>query len=261
MLLLLCGKSHNSTKNLLEHSNAETVTAMQDSKLSTYDLMEMHIQALYVHDEQTRLIAVNDWQHGPAPRFCFGQTSQGNVWRFRHDLPQAVCDELGALCAAEEFSTSAQPFHQTDYLRILAAHAPIEKIWLGSAYWFAHPVRDEGETVLIDAQNAHLLQGGLQEWIPDMQYQQPAVALLVDGQAVAICASVRITADAHEAGVETVAAQRRKGYAVKVVAAWAEAVKKRGALPLYSLSDENIASQNVAKRLGLSKFGVDFHVT
>lgn len=234
---------------------------MQDSKPSTYALMEMHIQALYVHDEQTRLIAVNDWQRGSAPRFFLGRTSQGNVWRFRHDLPQAVCDELSALCEAEEFSPSAQPFHQTDYLRILSAHAPIEKIWLGSAYWFAHPVRDEGETLFIDAQNAHLLQRGLQEWIPDMPYQQPAVALLVDGQAVAICASVRITEDAHEAGVETVPAHRQKGYAVKVVQAWARAVAELGVQPLYSLSNENLASIKVAHRLGLAKFGVDFHIT
>lgn len=234
---------------------------MQDSKLSSYDLMEMHIRALYVHDEQARLLSSNDWQHGPAPRFFLGQTSQGNVWRFRQDLPQTVCDKLSALCKAEEFSTSARPIHQTEYLQLLAAHAPIEKIWLGSAYWFAHPVRDDDGTIFIDAQNTHLLQGGLQEWIPDMRYQQPAVALLVDGQAVAICASVRITKAAHEAGVETVRGHRQKGYAVKVVLAWARAVAKLGALPLYSLSDENLASMKVANRLGLSKFGVDFHIT
>ncbi|MCB8928882.1 MAG: GNAT family N-acetyltransferase [Ardenticatenaceae bacterium] len=234
---------------------------MQDSKLSTYDLMEMHIRALYVHDEQGCLLSNNDWQRGPAPRFFLGRTSQGNVWRFRHDLPKTVCDELSALCKEEEFSTSAPPAYQNEYLQILAAHAPIDKIWLGSAYWFAQPVRDSGGTTFIEAQNAHLLQGGPEEWIPDMAYQQPAVALLVDGQAVAICASVRITEDAHEAGVETVQAQRRKGYAVKVVAAWAREVKRRGALPLYSLSDENIASQNVAQRLGMAKFGTDFHIT
>ena len=234
---------------------------MQDSKLSTYNLMEMHIRALYVHDEQGCLLSNNDWQRGPAPRFFLGRTSQGNVWRFRHDLPKTVCDELSALCKEEEFSTSAPPAYQNEYLQILAAHAPIDKIWLGSAYWFAQPVRESGGTTFIEAQNAHLLQGGLEEWIPDMAYQQPAVALLVDGQAVAICASVRITEDAHEAGVETVRAHRQKGYAVKVVLAWAWAVAKLGARPLYSLSNKNLASMKVVNRLGLSQFGADFHIT
>ena len=248
-------------KIFLGHGDAETVNGMQDLKLSSYDLMEMHIRALYVHDEQSRLIFINDGEHVPAPRFFLGRTSQGNIWRFRHDLPQTVCAKLSALCKAEEFSMSAAPLHQAEYLQILAAHAPIDKIWHGSAFWFAHPVKDDDGTVSIDAQNAHLLQGGLEEWIPDMRYQQPAVALLVDGQAVAICASVRITEAAHEAGVETVPGHRQKGYAVKVVQAWAKAVAKLGARPIYSLSDENLASMRVANRLGLSKFGADFHIT
>jgi predicted GNAT family acetyltransferase len=105
------------------------------------------------------------------------------------------------------------------------------------------------------------LQNGLPEWIPDVPYQQPFVAVIVDGQAVAVCASVRITDAAHEAGVETLAAHRRKGYAVAVVSAWASAVEKMGALPLYSTSVENVASQSVAARLGLSQYGADFHIS
>jgi predicted GNAT family acetyltransferase len=61
--------------------------------------------------------------------------------------------------------------------------------------------------------------------------------------------------------VETLEGQRRKGYAVSVVSAWAKAVEEMGARPLYSTSIENIASQNVAARLGLARYGVDFHIT
>ena len=223
--------------------------------------MEMHIRALYVHDEHSRLVSINDWHGGVAPRFFLGRTNQGNLWRFRHDLPQALCDELQVLCEAEPFSTFERPRHEADYLRILSAQTPVNKVWFGSAFWFANPAPNAEEPIRINKQNAHLLEGGLQEWIPDLGYQQPVVALLVDGKAVAICASVRITKDAHEAGVETVKAYRQKGYAVKVVAAWAREVNKLGALPLYSLSNENLASRNVANRLGLSQFGVDLHIT
>ncbi|TDJ22462.1 MAG: GNAT family N-acetyltransferase [Gammaproteobacteria bacterium] len=87
------------------------------------------------------------------------------------------------------------------------------------------------------------------------------MAMIEDGQAVSVCASSRITDAAHEAGVETLPEHRRKGHAVNVVAGWASAVRLLGADPFYSTSWENVASQNVATRLGLSAFGVDFHIT
>ena len=231
------------------------------SKLSPSDLMEMHIRALYVHDERSRVLTINSWQSGIAPRFFLGRTEQGNIWRFRDDLPERLCDELTALCQIEPAKISERPKHETEYVRILSANAPISQIWFGPAYWFASGVTNAEEPILIDEQNARLLQNGLEDWIPDIPHQQPFVAMVADGRAVAVCASVRISDVAYEAGVETVASQRQKGYAVKAVSAWANAVEKLGKLPLYSTSFENIASQNVAKRLGMSQFGVDFHIT
>jgi hypothetical protein len=143
----------------------------------------------------------------------------------------------------------------------LSQHAPVERIWVGPAYWFANDFTVAQEPVPITEHNSYLLEGGLQAWIPDVPYQQPLFSMIAAGQAAAICASVRISAAAHEAGVETLPAYRQKGCAVAVVSAWAGAVEKMGALPLYSTSLENIASQKVAARLGLSQYGADFHVT
>lgn len=226
-----------------------------------YDLMQMHIQALYMHDEQARLVAVNDGSGVRAPRFFLGRTEQGNVWRFGDDLPAELCTELEVLCQTEPLTRSERPQHEAAYKDILARHDPIERIWFGPAYWFPNGAVATTEPIRINEQNAYLLQGELQAWIPDVPYQQPFMALIVEGQAAAVCASVRITDAAHEAGVETLAIQRQKGYAVAVVSAWAEAVEKMGARPLYSTSSENMASQRVAARLGLSRYGVDFHIT
>ena len=234
---------------------------MTASKPTPYQLMQMHVRALYLHDEQSRLISINDRYGSLAPRFFLGRTEQGNLWRFRNDLPPQLCDELNSLCQTEPFATSDRPRHEAEYIRILSRHAPIERIWLGPAYWFANDLTVAPEPIPITEQNSYLLQGGLQDWIPDIPYQQPLVSMTVGGQAVAICASVRISAAAHEAGVETLPSHRQKGYAVAVVSAWAGAVEKMGTLPLYSTSLENIASQTVAARLGLSKYGIDFHVT
>ena len=61
--------------------------------------------------------------------------------------------------------------------------------------------------------------------------------------------------------METLPAYRRKGYAANAVAGWASAVRQMGAMPFYSTSWENIASQNVAARLGLRMIGADFSIT
>ena len=85
--------------------------------------------------------------------------------------------------------------------------------------------------------------------------------MLKDNRAVSVCRSVRITPQAHEAGLETLLEFRRRGYAKDVVIAWARAVQVMGATALYSTSWENIASQAVARKLKLEMFGSDFHVT
>lgn len=228
---------------------------------SALDLMQMHVHALYVQDHASRIISVNDWNGGLAPRFFLGRTKEGNIWRFRHDLPEEICVQLENLCHSEPFTISDRPLHEAAYRRILASHSPITRIWLGPAYSFANVFAFASEPILINEQNAFMLQDHFPDWLPDVPHQQPFATLLVDGQPVAVCASVRITDAAHEAGVETLDSQRRKGFGAKVVSAWAGIVKKMGAIPLYSTSIENLASQKLAARLGLTQYGLDFHIT
>lgn len=182
------------------------------------------------------------------------------MWRFRHDLPEDICEALELYCQAEPFTTSDRPEYEDEYIRILSAHTPVHRLWLGPAYWFSNGAAAASEPTLIDEQNAALLKDSLPDWIADVRHQQPFYAMIVEGQAIAVCASVRITDEAHEAGVETLASHRRKGYAVSVISAWASTVEKLGALPLYSTSIDNMLSQKVAARVGLSRYGVDFHI-
>jgi RimJ/RimL family protein N-acetyltransferase len=115
--------------------------------------------------------------------------------------------------------------------------------------------------VLVTEANEHLLSPLFKGWARDIRRCQPMVMLSVDGQAVAICCSVRTTGAAHEAGVETAAAYRGRGYAAQVVAAWARAVRELDRVPLYSTSWENEASQAVARKLALIHFGSDLHIS
>lgn len=106
-----------------------------------------------------------------------------------------------------------------------------------------------------------MLQGDFEALITELHDWQPFLAIVESGKVVSVCRSVRITSQAHEAGVETLPDFRGKGYAAEVVAGWASLVKSRSAIPLYSTSWDNIASQAVARKLQLVSYGEDFHIT
>lgn len=226
--------------------------------------MAIHVQALFIHDANSRLLIVNEpGGGGPAPRLFLGRARTCNLWRFRADLPVSLIEELEALCADEpapaEFS--AAPRHIEEYLRLLETHAPVRRLYMGPAYRFTEYPEPSRPLQAITETNAEMLRGGFEELIAELPAWQPFLAIVDEGRAVSVCRSVRITPAAHEAGVETLPDFRGKGYAKEVVAGWARAVRSLGATPLYGTSWENAASQSVAKKLRLAPYGADFHVT
>lgn len=232
---------------------------MDNADLSAAELMEQRVHALYVHDTSGRLTGLNQWDGGQAPRFYFGSTPEGHIVRFGANLPKPLADMLIALCKSEPLVQDLEtlPAHQVRYLELL----DMEDAWSGPAYRFrALPSAQPSNVVSINDNNAHLLNGGLEDWLPDVKHRQPFYAAIDDDHAVAVCASVRITDTAHEAGVETLLQYRHRGHAIRAVTAWANAVAARGAIPLYSTSWSNTASLGVARALKLEHFGNDFHV-
>ncbi|MEM7538366.1 MAG: GNAT family N-acetyltransferase [Chloroflexota bacterium] len=226
-------------------------------------LMTLHTSALYRHDANGRILTINEPDGGnPAPRFFLGRTSVGNIWRFRADLSEGLVSELAILCQAEPVGVALHnpPRHMDAYMQLLGMHTPVGNVWMGPAYHFAQIQQPSRQLLAITEANAVCLQGRFEEFISELPTWQPFFGLVEDNQVVAICRSVRITADAHEAGVETLPEFRGRGYATAVISAWAHAVQALGAIPLYSTSWENLASQAVAKKLKLIQFGVDFHI-
>jgi RimJ/RimL family protein N-acetyltransferase len=232
--------------------------------LTDQELMAIHVQALFTHDADSRLLFVNEPGGGdPAPRLFLGRTRTGNLWRFRADLPQILIEELEALCVDEPVGKEfhSKPRHFEAYVRLLATHAPVHKLWMGPAYRFAEYFEPSRSLLAITETNAETLRGGFEELVAELPDWQPFLAVVEDSRAVSVCRSVRITPDAHEAGVQTLSDFSGRGYAKDVVAGWARVVQSMGAIPLYSTSWENTASQAVAKKLHLVPYGADFHVT
>ena len=226
--------------------------------------MAIHVRALFTHDDRSRLLFVNEpGGETPAPRLFLGRTRAGNVWRFRADLPETLIEELEALCADEPAGTElhSTPRHVEAYARLLEAHAPVRKLWAGPAYHFAEYPEPSRPLLSVTETNAESLRGGFEEMFAELPDCQPFVAIQEGSRAVSVCRSVRVTPAAHEAGVETLPDFRGKGYAKDAVAGWARLVRSMGAIPLYSTSWENTASQALAKKLKLARYGADFHVT
>jgi RimJ/RimL family protein N-acetyltransferase len=231
--------------------------------ISERDLMRIQIETLFTHDAAGRLISVNEPSGKAAPRFFLGRTKGGNEWRFRHDVDAELVGKLEALCAAEgdDGELLRPPYGSTRYEAVLARAAPVHRVWAGPAYRFPADIAPTSDTVVITADDLDLIRLHFADWVDEVAFRQPFLALVQDGRAVSICCSVRTTTAAHEAGVETHEAFRGRGYAARIVSAWARAVRDLGPIPLYSTSWQNTASQAVAAKLGLVRYGTDLHIT
>jgi hypothetical protein len=230
------------------------------------ELLSIHVRALFTHDPESRLLFINEpgIAIAPAPRLFLGRTRSANMWKLRADLPESLSQELGLLCADEPpLSTEFKemPRHAERYMRLLEKHAPVKSVSNGPAYYFSEDISPSRQPVDVTEKHSMRLRRGFEELMAELADWQPFVALVEDGHAVSVCRSVRITPEAHEAGVETLPDFRGRGYAVDVAAAWASRVRARGAIPLYSTSWDNEASQAVARKLHLACYGADFSVS
>jgi RimJ/RimL family protein N-acetyltransferase len=231
--------------------------------MSDLELMEIQTETLFSFDGNGCLRCVNEPGEPPPPCFFLGRTKSGNVWRLRYDLPDDIVGKLGTLAASEPVASDLRrkPINFDAFVDALKAHAEVKKVWMGPAYRFPDEVKSPANVVMITEANAKLLGFGFSDLIPMLETREPCVAVVEGGVAVSVCFSSRVSRWAAEAGVETLEGFRGRGYATSVVAGWAVAVRQLGLTPLYSTSWDNLASQGVARRLGLMLYGVDLSFT
>lgn len=226
------------------------------------ELMEMQAQALFTYDGNKNIREVNDMYHGPAPRFFLGRTLEGDVLRFRFDLPHEIAKRLADLIAAEPAHEMLQmdPILLEKIKGILREHQEIQKILEGPAYKLPRPTVLPDDVVKITEDNIYLLKNSFDYMLMELPNWEPCFVKFMEGNAVSICFSSRIAQASHEAGVETRPRYRGKGYAAEAVAVWASAIYDMNRIPTYSTSWENAASQSVAKKLNCDLYGVDLSI-
>jgi hypothetical protein len=227
-------------------------------------LIRIQAKTLFVLNSNDRMLTLREPDHDdserrPAPRFFMGRTLEGNLWRFRHDLPDTFINGLTDFCQREPVANSLAdpPQYRADIRTILESHFPITKEYRGPAYLVPDRIQPPKNIVSVNQDNAFLLEANF-PWAlksNSIQRNYPISAAVEQGSAVSICFCSRLSSWAAEAGVETVPAHRNQGYGSAVISGWASEIQRRGLIALYSTSWENNASQRISAKIGMSLYG------
>jgi RimJ/RimL family protein N-acetyltransferase len=221
--------------------------------------MELKANALFTHDAAGRILTSNESDPERAPRLFLGRTRDGNVWRFRDDLSPDLVASLERLCREEPplADPRQRPVLFDGLKAVLEPREPVVEVWEGPAWYAPRPLAETDGAVAIGPENRDLLEEHFAYAAEHLDEQWPVFAVVVDGVAVSTCYSSRLTPAAAEAGAYTVEGFRGLGYVGRAVAAWANTLLASGRVPIYSTSWDNVASQGVARKLGLPLFGAE----
>lgn len=221
---------------------------------------ELHLETIFLRDARGRIVSTNEPRPSPGPLFALVRGVDACVWAVHATVPDALARQLDDLAQGETPGRDfeAPPRHAAQYRALLAPFVAGENagrreltLFDGPAFVFPATLPPVEGTVLID--DERLLMRHFRGWeIGEIAAGcGPMVAIMDDEYPVSVCFSARRTDAAAEAGLETAVPFRRRGYGVRVTAAWAHAVRAGGRTPLYSTAWSNHASRGVARRLGL----------
>jgi len=209
---------------------------------------ELQLATLYETDAAGRLTTTRDpGEKQPAPMFVLVRSTTACAWGIGAGVPDAAAAELSALARDEP---PLRDLHElpkyVDRYRTLGTTE-----WFGPAFEFPDVGATPSDVLLVDDERA--LNVNFRGWVPGeiAAGRAPVMGIVVEGHPVSVCFCARRSDIAAEAGVDTASAYRGRGYAARVTAAWALALRASGRIPLYSTSWTNTASLAVARKLAL----------
>ena len=175
----------------------------------------LHLQTLFLLNGDGRIKSTREPDPSEGPMFCLVRGTVTSAWAVREDIPQDVADQLDRL-ACEEPSVSCfrdAPVNAERYKSLVEG-----KVDSGPAFVFPEEIAQPFDTVFIE--DLQLLDHNFPGCKPsEFPERTPIVAVLEDGQAVSVCFCARRADTAAEAGLETAAAFRGRGFGTRVAAA------------------------------------------
>lgn len=223
-------------------------------------LLRAHAETLYVLDGSGDMVSVNEpWGSSQprAPAFHLGWSDDSYVALFRHDVALETRQEIQSLLKSQ-WPFLVSPKSPPDRARYVAILGGTSRRGSGPAFATDGAPESGADALEVTPDNADVLDAGFQDWIPEIAQSRPMFAVVVGGQAVSVCRTVRRSVRGIEAGIDTVEGHRRRGYARRAVAAWCRAARREGKLGFYSTGFSNGASCALAKSLELKQFGAEF---
>jgi hypothetical protein len=217
---------------------------------------QLQLETLFVLDDERRIISTRDPQAAAGPAFSLIRDRHACAWAVHRDVPAHQTRDLIALAQTEPPAgeLTDPPKHAAAYLALLCG-----RIDFGPVFTFPATIPVVSDVVAITelAQLERHLRGWTADELPE---RSPILGIVEDEHAVSVCFCARRSPVAAEAGVETAASFRGRGFAAQVTAAWASAMWDSGRLPLYSTSWSNAASLAVARKLKLSACASDWNL-
>ena len=226
---------------------------------------QLHMETLFILSEQGRILSTREPGPSRGPLFTLIRNATSCAWATRAELPQTLANELDRLAQEEpsildlhEEPLNAEHYtlHLGQYLTSRNEAEARPRLFAGPAFAFPDssleptPVQS-ADIELIEDEGR--LEPNFRGWEPGelAAGRGPMLAIVEGGFPVSICFCARLSDTAAEAGLETAEAYRGRGYGPRVTAAWAQAIRGLGRIPLYSTSWNNSASLAVARKLGL----------
>lgn len=228
--------------------------------MSTPDL---YINTNFVLDEHGRIVSTREPNANRGPLVAVSKSLQACALAIRADIPPAIASEIDRLSQLEVPPLDLQqgPNQSHRYIALLIGRispnqATVRKTLESDGPAFEFPDRLGQPRDIVVIEDEQLLNRNFSGWVPGEieAGRAPVMAIVEDGHPVSVCFCARRSDTAAEAGVETAEAYRGRGYASRVTAAWALAVRNSGRIPLYSTTWSNKASLAVARKLNLRMY-------
>ena len=218
---------------------------------------ELHLKTVFTLNEEGHIASTREPMPSLGPAFYLVRGTDSCAWAVRADVAPRLADKLSDLARQEPPISDLRdaPMYAERYMSLVGG-----RIESGPALAFPDVIAQPADTVIVD--DIRLIDHNFSGWVAEeVPGRSPIVAVFEDGYPASVCFCARRSQMAAEAGLETAAAFRGRGFGPRVTAAWALAIRKSGRVPLYSTSWTNTASLAVVRKLGLVPYAATWSLS